>query len=81
MGRSPYWKEKDWQEAIHRLVHEYPSHDYIIDYRELQDIGFQVELFKEDEREAVRGLLKSLSDGRTFIKFVVPDSSKANKEM
>jgi hypothetical protein len=32
-----------------QLVFGYPSHDYIIDYRELEDLGLDVELFGEAE--------------------------------
>jgi Serine dehydrogenase proteinase len=39
-----------------RLVFGYPSHEYIIDYRELQDLGLEVELFGEQERPAAKCL-------------------------
>lgn len=38
------------------LVFGYPSHEYIIDYRELQDLGLDVELFGEAERPAAKSL-------------------------
>lgn len=39
-----------------QLVFGYPSHDYIIDHRELEDLGLDVELFGEAERPAAKCL-------------------------
>jgi hypothetical protein len=39
-----------------QLVYGYPSHAYIIDYRELKELGLEVELFGENERTAAKCL-------------------------
>jgi len=46
LKRYSKWKGSDRkiEEILERLIKEYPSHDYIIDYKEMQDIGFDVEL-------------------------------------
>ena len=48
--------EKEHAKMITNLVHGYPSHEYIIDYLELKELGFKVELFKDEEREIVKNL-------------------------
>lgn len=46
------------QQFAKHLVYDYPSHDYIIDFHELQDIGLgaQVHLFTDTEQEVVEPL-------------------------
>lgn len=70
------WSQDDSEQAIQRLVHGYPSHDYIIDYHELRDIGFQVELFAEEERSAVQGLFKHFAGDKPIIQFVQPSMNE-----
>jgi hypothetical protein len=58
--RFQKWEPSKAEEIIQRLVHGYPSHEYIIDYHELQDLGFEVELFHDHERQPVRQLINYL---------------------
>lgn len=44
--------------VIDKLVHGYPSHDYIIDYDELHEMGFDVHMFPDSEHDVVQELLK-----------------------
>ena len=52
---------------LERLVHGYPSHDYTIDYRALQEIGCEAKLFEENERGAVQGLFKLLHSSEATV--------------
>ena len=68
--RCSNWDEEKRNAVATRLVHGYPSHDYIIDYRELQDIGFQVELFKEAERKPAQKLVEYFFKEKDVIRLV-----------
>ncbi len=72
LRRFQAWDDEKRSAVLECLVHGYPSHDYIIDYHELQDLGFQVMLFGEGERSALRGLFKHISEGKTVIECVLP---------
>lgn len=62
------WSPDKIQQVIEKLVYQYPSHDYVIDYYELQKLGFQVELFAEEtEKSAVIDLIKCLWNDKTII--------------
>jgi hypothetical protein len=52
-GRS----EQDASRLVETLVYGYPSHDYIIDLKELLNLGFSVDLFAPAERSAAKELL------------------------
>ncbi len=53
LRRFSDWNATQRSTILEELVHGYPSHDYIIDFHELQELGLKVRLFAEDEREAV----------------------------
>ena len=53
LRRFSNWDAMQRSTILEELVHGYPSHDYIIDFHELQELGLKVKLFPEDEREAV----------------------------
>jgi heterodisulfide reductase subunit B len=72
LRRFTNWDDDKRAAVLERLVHGYPSHEYIIDYHELQEIGFAAKLFEENERAAVQGLFKHLSAGATLVECVVP---------
>jgi hypothetical protein len=74
------WDDDKRREVASTLVHGYPSHDYIIDYRELQDIGFNVELFKEEEQNAVQGLFEYLIKEGLIIKLIEYKPEESKKE-
>ncbi len=60
-------------DLVERLVYGYPSHEYIIDYRELEALGFDVSLFPEGaEREAAAGLLPVADQGNRIVQIVDP---------
>lgn len=51
------WNSTSAAMTIERLVHGYPSHDYIIDFKELNDLGLKASLFPDESREAVQGVI------------------------
>ncbi len=50
-------------EIVRALVHDYPSHEFIIDYSELKDLGLHVERFSEDQARLAR-MLVGIDDSR-----------------
>ncbi len=70
---------KEAGQLAEKLVYGYPSHEYIIDYKELQDLGLQVELFEQQtERPAAKQLISHTE--RDFVTFVEPTPSTAGVE-
>jgi hypothetical protein len=70
----------DHQQAsdiIQRLVHGYPSHDYILDYQELREIGLKASLFPESDRPVVELLINELGTGDKIALFE-PESRKSS---
>lgn len=53
--------EEEVAEVANKLVHGYPSHDYIIDYHELVELGFDAKLFDDKEQTVARQLVRALS--------------------
>ena len=72
LRKSTSWDERRRQEVLSRLVHGYPSHEYIIDYDELKEMGFAVELFLELERSAAQNLFAPILSGESVVKLVLP---------
>jgi Serine dehydrogenase proteinase len=59
------YSDRDAQGArrlAEHLVFGYPSHEFIIDHRELQDLGLNVELFGETERQAAKCLFRVIPE-------------------
>ena len=54
LRRFSTWDDEKRSWVVEKLVHGYPSHDYIIDYHELDELGFTVKLFEDAERTAIR---------------------------
>jgi hypothetical protein len=48
------------EQLLERLVHGYPSHEYIIDYNEAVELGLPVTLFADEERDLADCLLQAL---------------------
>jgi hypothetical protein len=72
LKRTGRWDDKKRREVLEKLVHGYPSHDYIIDYKELQELGFQVTLFTDKERAAGDKLFEALASKRRYVDCVLP---------
>jgi len=76
LRRFSSFDEKQQKEMIKNFVHGYPSHDYIIDYNELKEIGFSVELFDEDERSVVKDLFNYFINQKNVIKLISYNSKE-----
>ena len=76
LRRFTTWDDKKRTQVLEKLVHGYPSHEYIIDYHELKEIGFSVSMFSEPERVAVRNLFKIL-DSSAIVELVLPVEGKS----
>ena len=72
LKRFGNWDDKKRRDVLEKLVHGYPSHDYVIDQRELQELGFTVKLFSDDERAKGDKLFGPLGGKRRYIECVLP---------
>lgn len=64
------------REVVHRLVNDYPSHEYVIDCEELvKNLHLRADLFSGAERVAARGLANCVSD--TLMMVVYPPGFEA----
>lgn len=79
LRRFAGWDEDKREDVLEKLVHGYPSHDFIIDYQELQELGFKAELFKDNERAAMQALFKLISQQQVLIELVQPETPKVAK--
>lgn len=62
--RYKRWEPQKTQDLVERLVHGYPSHDYIIDYHELREMGLDVQMLSTQEMDACNAFIqKLLGDG------------------
>jgi hypothetical protein len=66
------WDEEVARETIRRIIHEYPSHDYIIDLYELKEMGFKAELFPKEQRDVIDGLFPCLGSKKSIVTCVEP---------
>jgi len=61
LRRYTKWQDEGERETIlEKLIRGYPSHDYIIDYKELKEIGFDVNLPSEDEKPIMTAVVEYL---------------------
>ena len=76
LRRSGWDDPEQRMEVLNELVHGYPSHDYIIDYHELQELGLDVKLFTPEESDAAyKAMARSLheaGENRAFVRVVNP---------
>ena len=56
-------------------MHGYPSHEYILDFHELNEMGIDAQLFEGAERDACRGLVNFIAKDYTFLDLVEPASA------
>jgi len=56
LRRCSKWPRQTINKVVDQLVYGYPSHEYVIDYLEVQELGFDVELFAPEHRSMVRDL-------------------------
>jgi hypothetical protein len=68
--------EADHERLLERLVHGYPSHEYIIDYREALELGLPVVLFSDTERDLADRLLKAVPAASDDVVIIEPAPAK-----
>ena len=56
--------------VIDKLVHGYPSHSYIIDYDELDEMGFDVHMFPDSEHAVVQELRHVVAQDSSIVQLV-----------
>ena len=56
LRRCSKWPREKINSVIDQLVYGYPSHEYVIDYLEVEELGFDVELFAPEHRSIIRDL-------------------------
>ena len=82
LRRFTSWDDERRAEILEKLVHGYPSHDYIIDYHELKEMGFDVNLFSEPDRVAAQTVLDAWEawDHHTVVNLVVPKNTSPEQQ-
>lgn len=79
LRRFTPWDDEKRAEILEKLVHGYPSHEYIIDYHELKEMGFDVNLFSEPERVAAQTVFAAWNH-QTVVNLVVPKNTSAERQ-
>lgn len=72
LSRSTDWDRNRRTEVLAKLVRGYPTHDHIIDYPEMQKMGFPVVKFPDAQRESLGILLDWILNGHTAVTLVAP---------
>jgi hypothetical protein len=57
---SMFQSEDKIETILRRLIYDYPSHGYVIDYREMQDIGFNVEFPEENTKKIIEDIIENV---------------------
>jgi hypothetical protein len=77
------WEDQISRLTIRKLIHDYPSHDYIIDLVELEEMGFKARLFPPEQRDIVDGIFNWFGSRRSIVTCVEPtvsvDSGQAER--
>jgi serine dehydrogenase proteinase len=76
LKRFHNWEDGPAANTIRQLVHDYPSHHYIIDIYELKEMGFDAELFPKEQRDVVDGLIPYALESKESIVTCVDPSPK-----
>jgi len=73
LRRYSDWDHRLIDETVQQLIYGYPSHEYIIDAQELEDLGFAVEIFTPEEaKPAIKGLLPVVTSGKSILTLLEP---------
>lgn len=79
MSRFSGKSDDEIKNIVDTLVHGYPSHDYIIDCKELQEIGLPASLFNDEEHCVVEPVVDELAKGVAHIHLYEPSPNPTNK--
>lgn len=63
---------------LEKLIRGYPSHDYIIDYKELGEVGFDVSLPSNNEKEILEGIVEYLLESSQTEIFYIGHEKQVN---
>ena len=80
LRRFTSWDDKKRAEILEKLVHGYPSHEYIIDYYELKEMGFNVNLFSGPERTAAQNVITAWKGQKAIVELVVAKETSPEKK-
>lgn len=73
LRRYSKWDRDKRTSVMEKLVHGYPSHEYIINYHELKELGFNVSLFSSEERSLISSVAHQVMESRgTLIGLILP---------
>jgi len=78
LRRYTKWKAEDRDAILEKLIRGYPSHDYIIDYKELKEIGFNVSLPSEDEKPVLEAIVRYVLESSQTEIFCVDEEKHPN---
>lgn len=81
LRRNKAYKGQDIEELVNTLVYEYPSHSFVINYNEANELGMPVEILSDDP--TIENLVKVFTVwGReiSLIGSFVPDESSAETD-
>ena len=79
LRRFTSWDDEKRAKILEKLVHGYPSHEYIIDYHELKEMDFDVDLFSSPERAAAQRIF-SAWDSHTVVSLIVPKEASPEQQ-
>lgn len=75
LRRYTNWQDEGERNAIlERLIRGYPSHDYIIDYKEVKEIGFEVMLPSGEEKPILEAIVEYVIRSSQTQVLIVEDS-------
>lgn len=57
---SIFQSEDKIDSILRRLIYDYPSHGYVIDYKEMQDIGFDVKFPEKNTKKIIEDIIENL---------------------
>ena len=75
---SIFKNEDKIQLILHKLIYQYPSHDYIIDYKEIQDIGFKVELPNNNTKKIIEAIIEKVTNPNFKTEIFLIEKDKNN---
>ena len=80
LRRFTSWDGEKRKAILEKLVHGYPSHEYIIDYHELKEMDFNVSLFTDSEHIAVQNLISVILKNTTVVELVHHEQTIQDQE-
>jgi hypothetical protein len=77
LRRFTKYKDDEGRDRILRkLIYGYPSHSYIIDYKEIEEIGFDVEVATKDTKKILKKIMEYVIKSTTTEIFLIEYEEK-----